>query len=76
MLVKSALDQAAPRVDVAVWGNAYDVAHSLMTAHLLWSSPFGASMRLDGDTAAGRSRYLEEFERLRLERVPRMLVLR
>jgi hypothetical protein len=75
-LVVAKLAEAALRINAADWGTAYDLAHSLMTAHLLWSSPFGSSMRLDGGSDAGRSRYLEEFERLRLERLPRMLVLR
>lgn len=75
-LVAETLAQAAVRISSDSWGTGYDNAHSLMTAHLLWTSPFGASMRLDGASDAGRSRYLEEFERLRLERIPRMMVLR
>ncbi len=75
-LVKATLDQAALRISAGSWGTGYDSAHGLMTAHLLWTSPFGASMRLDGDGSAGRSRYLEEFERLRLELIPRIMVLR
>jgi hypothetical protein len=44
-------------------------------AHLLWSSPFGVTMRLDGAGEELTSPYLGEFERLRLERVPRIVVL-
>ncbi len=75
-LVTSTLAEAATRISAAEWGTAYDTAHSLMTAHLLWSSPFGSSMRLEGGSEASKSRYLEEFERLRLERIPRIMVLR
>lgn len=75
-LVAETLAEAATRLSSESWGNSYDNALSLMTAHLLWSSPFGAGMRLDGGGEATTSRYLQELERLRVERIPRIMVLR
>jgi len=73
-LVATTIALAALRVSAEQYGDAYDDALSLMTAHLLWDSPFGASMRRDGgDDAQGP--YATELGKLRLERVPRMLVL-
>jgi hypothetical protein len=73
-LVTSTSLLAAKRVSAAEYGDAYDNALALMTAHLLWDSPFGASMRRDGGAAAA-SPYLTELANLRVERVPRILVL-
>jgi hypothetical protein len=73
-LVTATIALAAPRVSADQYGDAYDDAHTLMTAHLLWDSPFGASMRRDGGTDA-ESPYVTELKALRLERVPRMMVL-
>ena len=75
-LVAEALADAVSKVDPTTWGNQTDKAVSLLAAHSLWSSPFGASMRLDGDSEETESRYLAEYARLRLARVPRILVLR
>lgn len=74
-LVTSTIADARLRVSAAEYGDAYDDALSLMTAHLLWESPFGCSMRLDGGGADNESRYLKELRHLKLERVPRMGVL-
>jgi len=74
-LVTAKLADAALRVNSDAFGTSYDMAHGLMTAHLLWSSPFGASMRRDGGNDDEDSRYRLEFGRLRLEVVPRVVVL-
>ena len=75
-LVTSALAEASARVDAGAFTTATrEIACAYYAAHLLWSSPFGASMRLDGAGEELTSPYLGEFERLRLERVPRILVL-
>jgi hypothetical protein len=73
-MVASMMVDAAKRVSAAEYGDSYDQALALMTAHLLWDSPFGASMRRDGGADAA-SPYLTELANLRLERVPRILVL-
>ncbi len=75
-LVTSNLAEAAARISGGEFpGTTSDVALGYLAAHLLWSSPFGASMRLDSAGEELTSRYWAEFERLRLERVPRIIVL-
>jgi Protein of unknown function (DUF4054) len=73
-LVASTMADARLRVSAAEYVGAYDDALSLMTAHLLWDSPFGASMRRDGGQDAA-SPYWTELAKLKLERIPRIGVL-
>lgn len=75
-LVKAALDEAALELDATAWGSTYDTAHSLLTAHKLWSSPFGVSMRLDGGNDQDASRYSAQLATLQVKRIPRIMVLR
>jgi hypothetical protein len=75
-LVAEALTEARSKLDAGTWGNQYDNAVSALAAHLLWTSPFGVSMRLDGGSEESESRYLKELGRLQLARVPRIIVLR
>ncbi len=72
--VQGKLDEAARELSSSAWGTHYDDAHSLLTADLLWSSPLGATMRLDGGGDGKKSRYLEKFERLRFAVIPRITV--
>jgi hypothetical protein len=74
-LLDSVLDEASRRLNSDVWGERLEVAQGLLAAHLLWSSPFGASMRLDGAGNEMTSRYMSEFARLRGEVIPSMVVL-
>lgn len=75
-LVVEKLTEAAARLSAeAFTAPSLDVAQGYLAAHLLWSSPFGASMRLDGAGEELTSPYWAEFERLRMERVPRVMVL-
>ena len=74
-MVNATMLDAAKRVSAVEYGSSYDNALALMTAHLLWESPFGASMRLEGGGEATESRYLKEFRALTRESVPRMGVL-
>jgi hypothetical protein len=74
-LVKSAMDEATRELDATAWGNVYDTALSLLTAHKLWSSPFGASMRLDGGSESDSSRYSMQLATLQVKRIPRIMVL-
>lgn len=71
--VQIKLAEAARRISSDAFGDRYDDAHGLMAAHLLWISPFGATMRLDGD--AGGSRYAAEFAELRSETVTSILAV-
>jgi hypothetical protein len=72
--LEATLAQAASRVSAEVYGSRYDEAHGLMVAHLLWSSPFGATLRLGGGEADGKSKYLMELHQVRREVAPRSLV--
>jgi hypothetical protein len=75
-LVQAALDEAALSVDATVYGGKYDAAHGALAAHLLWSGAFGTTTRLDGDKEPeSKSRYWQEFVRIRREVAPRMLVV-
>jgi len=75
-MVVAVLNEASARIALESFPTpSKDVACGYYAAHLLWSSPFGASMRLDGAGEELTSPYLGEFERLRLERVPRIVVL-
>lgn len=49
-LVNGALAEAAGQTSAEAWGENYDTAHALLTADILWLSPFGASMRRVDDT--------------------------
>jgi len=59
-LVQSRLDQAAKRLDVAVWGIRIDEGHGLLTAHLLALSPFGQAARLVSDK--GQTTYGKQYQ--------------
>lgn len=73
-VIETKLGEAALRVSECAFGNRYDFAHGLMTAHALWSSPFGATMRLDGGGEQKASPYLRDFARLRVEVIPSIIV--
>ena len=75
-LVQAALDEAAQSVDTEVYRQKYDAAHAALAAHLLWTGAFGMTTRLDGDKEPeSKSRYWQEFMRIRREVAPRMLVI-
>jgi hypothetical protein len=75
-LVTAAMDEAARELSEADWGNVYYTALSLLTAHKLWASPFGSSMRLEGGGEEKGSRYLTQLGELQVKRIPRIMVLR
>ena len=75
-LVVSAMNEAALELNAAAWGTVYPTALSLLTAHKLWSSPFGSSMRLDGGSENDESRYSAQLAALRVKTIPRVMVLR
>jgi hypothetical protein len=75
-LAQAALDEAALSVAPAVYGQKFDAAHGALAAHLLWTGVSGVSIRLDGDTKPDeKSRYWEEFARIRREVAPRFSVI-
>ena len=63
-MVQSHLDETALELAAADWGNRFDTAHGLLTASRLWSSPFGATMRLDNEGNKRDDPYLEQYENL------------
>lgn len=73
-VVQSKLDQAAERLDAAIYGRLYDQAHEHLAAHLIVTSPFGHSARLEADQD-GTSLYWPEFERIRKLVAPRVMVI-
>ena len=75
-LVEGALAEAGRGISTEVYGTRFDDAQGLRAAHILWSSPFGTTTRLDGDKdPETRSRYWELFTAIRNEVAPRMMVL-
>lgn len=74
-LITAKLLEAGATCGVDAYGSTVSVAVGYYAAHLLWTSPFGVSMRLDGNGEDIPSRYLLELERLRLAVVPRIIVL-
>lgn len=73
-LVEAKLSLARKRVSEETYGDRHDEAVGLMAAHLLWTSPFGASTRLDGGDKEASNRYWDEFVRLRREVCPTIIV--
>lgn len=73
-LVEAKLLEAESQISRTAFGDQYDTAHGYLTAHLLWSSPYGAGMRLEGGGESTESRYLRSFNALRLATVPRIIV--
>jgi hypothetical protein len=55
------------RCDAALYNTRLDEAVGLLTAHLLWNSPSGNSLRLDNEQADKKSRYWREFIQVRRE---------
>lgn len=51
-LVSGKLANAAARLDAGRYGDTYEEAHGLLTAHLVAMSPFGSSLRLDPKASA------------------------
>jgi hypothetical protein len=64
-LVEQTLAEVLAKLDSAVFGLRLDEAHGALTAHTLWSSAFGVSLRLDGSGEGGKSKYLEHYESIK-----------
>ncbi len=74
-LIAAKLLEAGQLHGLDTYGTSFDVAVGYQAAQLLWDSPYGVSMRLDGEGRDIPSRYLLMLEQLRLARVPRIIVL-
>jgi len=55
------------------WGDRRDAAIGLQAAHKLWSSPHGATMRLESPEEA--SPYLDDYNKLVRKTFPAILVI-
>jgi hypothetical protein len=64
-LVEQTLAEVLAKLDSATFGARLDEAHGALTAHTLWSSAFGISLRLDGSGEGGKSKYLDHYESIR-----------
>ena len=62
VMVQSRLDQAAARMDLAIWGTRYEEGHGLLAAHLLALSPYGQMARMV--SKSGTSTYGDQFREL------------
>lgn len=60
------LDEVATGLDPSVYGPRWDAAHGALTAHQLFISPAGLSIRGDS-TETDTSDYFEKFKRIRRE---------
>ena len=63
-LVESVLAEVEGKLDASVFGDRFDEAHGALAAHTLWASPFGLSLRGDGDSPS-RSKYLDHYENIK-----------
>jgi hypothetical protein len=45
------------------FGDLYDEAHGALTGHRLWASPFGVSLRQEGEDTT-TSKYLSDYNRI------------
>lgn len=64
-VVDAKLVEAEARLDTTFWGDRFDLAHGLLTSHLIAISPSGRHARLDPKKASGfTSTYEREFDKL------------
>lgn len=61
-LASACLAEAAAEIDSTVYGARFDEAHGALTAHKLWTSAFGVTLRQDGSGAPGESKYLQQYK--------------
>lgn len=65
-LVSAVLAEVGFGLDPTVYGLRFDAAHGALTAHRLWMSPAGVSLRGDS-TQTDTSDYLKAFQQVRRE---------
>jgi len=73
-LVQAKLNASARTVSATAFGDAYDDAHGLWAAHLLWTSEHGSTMRQEGGDQNPTSRYLDAFRALERKKASRWVV--
>lgn len=73
-LVQAQLDEVALGLDATVYGARFDAAHGALTAHELFISPAGSSLRGESDNADS-SDYLKKFQKIRREVAPKFAVV-
>jgi len=61
------LNIAYGRCDPVNYGSRLDEAVGYLTAHLIWNSPSGNSLRLENEQPDKKSRYWREFTQVRRE---------
>jgi hypothetical protein len=59
----SILAEAATQLVEADYGELYDAAHGALAAHLLWASPFGVTLRQEGEDTS-TSKYLRHYNQI------------
>lgn len=75
-LVEAKLAEAEDRISADYFGATEDVAHGLLTSHLIAISPAGKQARLIADKSEGNSTtYYREYVNLLQENYPGPLVL-
>lgn len=72
--VQAQLDEVALGLDVTIYGTRFDAAHGALTAHELFISPAGLSLRTESDNTDS-SDYLKKFQKIRREVAPRFAVV-
>ncbi len=65
-LVSAVLTEVGFGLDPTIYGLRFDAAHGALSAHRLWLSPAGVSLRGDS-TQTDTSDYLKQFQQIRRE---------
>lgn len=73
-LVQAQLDEVALGLDPTIYGARFDAAHGALTAHELFISPAGLSLRTESDNTDS-SDYLKKFQKIRREVAPKFAVV-
>lgn len=72
-LIIDAIIYALPQVDKAIYGTRADLAVELLAADWLMASEWGQSLR--GENDVGPSRFRQQFDEIKMQVAPRMIVI-
>jgi hypothetical protein len=72
-LLVDAIVYALPQVDAVIYGTRADMAVELLACDWLMSSEYGQSLRSENDV--GDSRFRKQFDEIKLQVAPRMIVI-
>jgi hypothetical protein len=72
-LVIDAIVYALPQVDAAIFGTRANLAVELLACDWLMSHEFAQSLR--GENDVGETRFRKQFNEIKLQVVPRMIVI-